>query len=68
MIEVRIGLDLGFECDGNNVLSINFTKLDDFHPDNILRQLPLFTNRQHIRRRLINKDSLIKQQKKFIFG
>jgi len=57
MKRLRIRLDLDFQGDGENVLSINFTKLDDFHPDNIFQQLPFFANLQDIRRRLINKDS-----------
>ena len=57
MKNFRIGLDLDFRGDGENVLSINFSKLDDFHPDNIFQRLPLFANLQDIRRKLVNRDS-----------
>jgi len=57
MRKFHIGLYLDIQGDGENILSINFTKLDDFHPDNIFQQLPLFADLQDIRRKLMDKDS-----------
>ncbi len=51
MIKLRIGLDLDLQDDDKNILLINFTKPDDFYPDNIFQQQPLFANIQDIRRK-----------------
>ncbi len=63
MKKFRITLELDFQGDGENVLSINFTNLNDFHPDNIFQQLPLFANLRDIRRKLVNKDSFAEAAK-----
>lgn len=53
--KIRPSLTLDF--DGANVLSLSFTELDDFHPDNIFRQIPFFENLRDLRRRLKNPDT-----------
>ena len=51
-LDVRLNLD--FHEDGGNVLSLRFTEFEDFHPDRVFQQLPLFANLRDVRRRLIN--------------
>jgi type VI secretion system protein ImpC len=53
--KIRPHLTLHF--DGGNLLSLTFTELDDFHPDNIFRQIPFFENLRDLRRRLKNPDT-----------
>ena len=53
MRKYNVGLDLAFEDGGNN-LSLEFTELDDFHPDKIFQQVPLFSDLREIRRKLSN--------------
>src|SRR5687768_14442400 len=49
-LNVRLNLDL--YGDGTNLLSLHFTELDDFHPDNLFRKVTLFEDLRDIRRRL----------------
>lgn len=53
--KIRPSLTLDFN--GGNALSLAFTELDDFHPDNIFRQIPFFENLRDLRRRLKNPDT-----------
>lgn len=53
--KIRPQLSLSF--DGENTLSLSFTELDDFHPDNIFRQISLFENLRDIRKKLKNHDT-----------
>lgn len=55
MRKIRPRLKLDF--DGENSLSIGITELDDFHPDNIFQQIPLFSDLRDIRKRLKNTDT-----------
>ncbi len=48
---------VNLEFDGENTLSLSFTEIDDFHPDNIFRQINLFENLRDIRKRLKNADT-----------
>ena len=52
-LKVRIELD--FE-DGT-ILPLEFSELDDFHPDAIFRKVPMFTELRELRKRLKNEDS-----------
>lgn len=54
--KLKVGLELDLNGDGN-ILSIEFTELDDFHPDNLFRQVSLFSDLRDVRRRLLNADS-----------
>jgi len=54
---LRVRLDLDFQGNGESILSLSFTELEDFHPDKIFQQLPLFANLRDVRRRLLNKES-----------
>jgi len=50
-LDVRLNLDFQ-DGGGGNVLSLRFTEFEDFHPDKIFHQLPLFANLRDVRRRL----------------
>jgi type VI secretion system protein ImpC len=54
--KLRVRLDLDLQNDGN-LLNLEFTELDDFHPDNIFRQIPLFSDLRDLRKRLSNADT-----------
>lgn len=47
-------LELDLSSDENQILSLEFSELDDFHPDNLFRQVPLFADLRDLRRRLLN--------------
>lgn len=49
-------LELDLNGDGN-LLTVEFTELDDFHPDNLFRQVSVFGDLRDVRRRLLNADS-----------
>ncbi len=51
-LDVRLNLD--FQAGGGNILSLRFTEFEDFHPDKIFHQLPLFANLRDVRRRLVD--------------
>ncbi|HRH40191.1 MAG TPA: type VI secretion system contractile sheath large subunit [Pyrinomonadaceae bacterium] len=53
----KIRPKLSLDFDGENALSLTFTELDDFHPDNIFRQISLFENLRDLRKKLKNTDT-----------
>lgn len=53
--KLRPQLTLSFDNDSS--LNLAFTEIDDFHPDNIFRQIPLFENLRDIRKKLKNPDT-----------
>ena len=55
MKKLCVGIDLNFPETGGNVISLEFTELEDFHPDKIFQSLPLFANLRDIRRKLSNE-------------
>ena len=55
--KLNVGLELDLKGDGQDILSLQFSELDDFHPDNLFRQIPLFSELRDIRRRLSNSDT-----------
>lgn len=57
MRKLRVRLDLDFQGNGENTLSLEFNELDDFHPDGIFQRLPLFADLRDVRRRLTNKNT-----------
>lgn len=57
MRKLDVRVELEFKENENNVLSLNFTELDDFHPDKIFQQIPLFSELRDLRRKLRNPDS-----------
>jgi len=55
--KLNVGLNLKFQGSGETALSLNFTELDDFHPDKIFQQLPLFADLRGVRQRLVKADT-----------
>ncbi len=55
----RIGTSLALDLqgDGSNLLPLNFSELDDFHPDRIFEQVPLFSELRSLRKKLLNEDT-----------
>src|SRR5215203_1769451 len=56
----NVELKLDFQGDENKVLHLRFKELDDFHPDNLFRNVSLFSDLREIRRRLLNSDTFDK--------
>lgn len=57
MSKLNVSIDLTVENNENSKLNLNFTKLDDFHPDSIFRRVPLFSQLKDLRRRLLNENT-----------
>lgn len=57
MRKIKPEVRLKFQGDENNYLTLKFESLDDFHPDNIFQQLPLFSDLRNIRQRLKKTDT-----------
>ncbi len=55
--KLNVGLDLDLQGDGKDVLQLQFTEIDDFHPDNLFRQVSLFSDLRDVRRRLSNPET-----------
>jgi type VI secretion system protein ImpC len=53
---LNVSLNLDLNGDGN-ILSLDFTEFDDFHPDNLYRRVSLFNDLRDLRKRLSNSDS-----------
>lgn len=50
-------LELEISLENSQFISLEFRELDDFHPDNLYRQVPLFSDLRNLRRRLANPNS-----------
>ena len=57
MRKFDVSLDLDLHGDGKDVLSLHFGELEDFHPDNIFRQVSLFSDLRETRRRLLDPNT-----------
>ena len=57
MNRLNVCVELDLQEDGNNNLTLQFKELDDFHPDNLFRNLPVFSELRDIRKRLLNSDT-----------
>lgn len=55
--KLNVRLDLDLEGDGKNNLPLHFKELEDFHPDRIFNQVPMFSNLRDLRRRLLTESS-----------
>lgn len=55
--DFAIHIDLNFEGESANTLSVSFDEFEDFHPDNLFRKLPLFSNLRDVRRRLTRSET-----------
>ncbi len=60
MSKLNVSLDLDLNSDGENILSLQFKELDDFHPDKLFQRVPLFEDLRDVRRRLLNENSFNK--------
>jgi len=54
---LRTKLELYLSSENSQFISLEFSKLDDFHPDNLYRQVPLFSHLRDLRRRLTNPNT-----------
>lgn len=54
MRRLETGVSLDLQGDGQDVLELRFEELDDFHPDKIFHQVPLFSDLRNTRRRLMS--------------
>ena len=54
MKKLRVGLEL--EAEGGSI-SLEFQGLDDFHPDELFKQVPMFADLRDLRRRLNNEST-----------
>lgn len=52
-----LSLELDLQDDAAESITLRFTELEDFHPDRIFEQVPLFSELRDIRRRLNNEDT-----------
>lgn len=57
MKKLNVRLDLDFQGNSVNLLSIEFRELDDFHPDKLFYSVPVFKHLRDTRQKLINKDT-----------
>lgn len=57
---LRVSLDLSLTGDGQNIISLRFAELDDFHPDKIFKQASVFSDLRSLRERLSNSDTFEK--------
>ncbi len=53
----NISIDLDLSNDNTGLMTLNIHEFDDFHPDNIFRQLPCFSHLRELRRKLLNPDT-----------
>ncbi len=56
-VMARFGVRLDLRSDDG--ISLEFNCLDDFHPDEIFRQVPLFSELRDLRKRLSNSDTFV---------
>jgi len=54
---LNVEIDLNLSGDENNSLRLKFAELDDFHPDNLFRNVSLFSDLRDVRHRLSNPDT-----------
>jgi type VI secretion system protein ImpC len=54
---LNVGLELDLNDQGKDFLTLRFKELDDFHPDRIFQQIPLFSELRDIRKKLLNNDT-----------
>ncbi|NNE99630.1 MAG: hypothetical protein HKN25_11475 [Pyrinomonadaceae bacterium] len=57
LARLNTSLRLEFEGADNGVLLLQFRELDDFHPDQIFKQISLFSDLRDLRKRLLNPDT-----------
>lgn len=55
--KLNTSLRLDLQGNGKDLLFLNFRQLDDFHPDRLFEQVPLFSELREMRKRLVNHDT-----------
>lgn len=58
--KLNVRLDLEIDGNGQNILSLRFAELDDFHPDKIFEQVSIFSDLRDLRRRLSKSETFEK--------
>jgi len=53
----RLGTRVSLDFEDGSVIELEFTSLDDFHPDEIFRKVDMFDQLRSLRKRLNNSDS-----------
>lgn len=54
---LNVGLELDLNGEGKDFLKLRFNELEDFHPDRIFQQIPLFSELRDIRKKLLDHDT-----------
>jgi type VI secretion system protein ImpC len=57
MQKLNTSLRLDLRGIGRNALILNFSELDDFHPDRIFQRISLFSDLRDVRKRLLKSDT-----------
>ena len=57
MRRLPVELSLDLQGNGQDILQLRFEEIDDFHPDRIFHQVPLFADLRDARRRLSNSQT-----------
>ena len=58
--KLNVRLDLDLDGDQQNIISLRFIELDDFHPDKIFEQISIFYDLRELRRRLSKSETFEK--------
>lgn len=57
MRKLNVGLTLDLQGNGEELVHLKFEEIDDFHPDKIFHQVPLFNDLRGTRQRLKNENT-----------
>ena len=57
MRRLKVSVQLNLTGDENDLTILNFTEVDDFHPDNLFNFCPIFDDLRDLRQRLLNKNT-----------
>ncbi|MEP7074269.1 MAG: type VI secretion system contractile sheath large subunit [Acidobacteriota bacterium] len=57
MNKIGTSLELDLQGDGSSPITLRFSELEDFHPDRIFAQVPMFSELRDVRRRLKSEDT-----------
>ncbi len=56
----KLNVRLDLDGNGQDIISVRFTELDDFHPDKIFEQISIFSDLRDLRRRLSKSETFEK--------
>lgn len=57
MKHLQVALKLNLSNSHDQPFTLQFTEIEDFHPDNLYKQVPIFDELRDLRRRLVNPES-----------